>query len=153
MNNILQIKQQLHQMLNTQLDEKLKAIHQDMYETSESMKNDTKSSAGDKFETGREMIQQELNNLQGQMKKLLHLQKDLSQIKLNETHQEIAFGSLIMASNGNYYMSAALGKVVMDKKDYYTLSMASPIGKALKGAKKGDVISFQGREIKILDLA
>ncbi len=149
----LQIKQKLHNKLIDQLDEKITDIQKAMFETSESMKNDTKSSAGDKFETGREMIQQELNNQQAQLDKLFTHKKDLSRIDLNVAHHQIGFGTLVTASNGNYYISAALGKVELDGTDYYALSLASPVGTVLQSAKKGDKITFQNREISILQLA
>lgn len=148
----VQIKQALYDQLNVMLNEKITAIRQAMTETSESMKNDTKSSAGDKFETGREMMQIELNNQQVQLNKLTQLHHDLSLIKVSEIHTSIGFGSLVHTSMGCYFVSVALGKIVLNDANYYALSLASPIGRALHGAKVGDVLTFQGKKIEILGM-
>ncbi|MCU4175596.1 hypothetical protein [Carboxylicivirga sp. N1Y90] len=148
----LDLKIALHQQLNAILEEKINAVRVAMQETSESMKNDTKSSAGDKFETGREMMQIELNNQQMQLGKLLDLQKDISKIELDKAHAAIAFGSLVKSSMGFYFVSVAMGKIDMDGSAYYALSLASPIGKALKDKRVADVVTFQGKSIEILEL-
>jgi len=148
----LELKQAIYNELNTLLDEKITAIRQAMTETSDSMKNDTKSSAGDKFETGREMMQIELNNQQVQLNKLTQLHHDLSLIKLSEIHTSIGFGTLVNTSMGCYFVSVALGKIVLDTANYYALSLASPIGRTLHEAKVGDVLTFQGKKIEILDM-
>lgn len=148
----LNLKIALHQQLNNLLEEKINAVRHAMQETSDSMKNDTKSSAGDKFETGREMMQIELNNQQMQLGKLLDLQKDISKIELNKAQTEIAFGSLVKTSMGLYFISVAMGKVDLEREAYYALSLASPIGKALKDKRVGDVVTFQGKSIEILEL-
>ena len=148
----LELKQALYDQLNSMLDEKITGIRLAMTETAESMKNDTKSSAGDKFETGREMMQIELNNQQVQLNKLTQLHHDLSLIKLSEIHTSIGFGTLVNTSMGCYFVSVALGKIVLDTANYYALSLASPIGRTLHEAKVGDVLTFQGKKIEILDM-
>ena len=148
----VEIKQALYDQLKAMLDDKINAIRKAMSETSESMENDTKSSAGDKFETGREMMQIELNNQHVQLNKLLQLQHDLSLIKVTEIHRTVGFGCLVNTSMGGYFISVALGKVIHDGSNYYALSLASPIGKALHQAKVGDVVNFQGKKIEILDM-
>ncbi|MCG8579307.1 MAG: GreA/GreB family elongation factor [Bacteroidales bacterium] len=131
------------------IEAKIKDIKATMSDISESMKNDTKSSAGDKFETGREMMQIELSKQQAQLNKQLELKKDLSQINLNKTYTAVEFGSLVCTNKGIYFMVFAHGKLKLDHKDYFILSMASPIGQALKGAKEGDTISFNQQAFKI----
>ncbi len=145
----LELKQKLHQHLMGILNEKIEAIMASILETSESMKNDTKSSAGDKFETGREMMQIEINNKQVQLNKLKHLMLDLQKVDLKTINKSIGFGSLIVSNMGNYFMAIAQGKVTLDQNEYYALSLASPIGQALKGKKSGDQIDFQGKKIDI----
>lgn len=148
----IELKQAVFEKINSILEEKLDTLQKSIIETSESMMNDTKSSAGDKFETGREMMQLELNNKQNQLSKWLDLQKDLLTIKCSNLHHSIGFGSLVQTSAGAYFVSIAVGRVQLDDKVFYALSLASPIGKILKGKRAGDVFSFQGREIRILNL-
>jgi len=148
----LELKQRLHQQLISILNGKMDAIHNSIMETSESMQNDTKSSAGDKFETGREMMQMELNNQQVQLNKLKQQLADLSKVNLQIESTVVEFGSLVQTSLGDYYVSVALGKVELDIKSYFTLSLASPIGQALKNKKAGEQVKFQGRTVEIISM-
>ncbi|MCU4156908.1 hypothetical protein J1N10_13045 [Carboxylicivirga sp. A043] len=148
----LTIKTKLLEELNRIIDEKINTIKSSISDISDSMKNDTKSSAGDKFETGREMMQIELSKQQVQLKKQLQLKKDLELIKLNKSYTSIEFGSLVHTNKGLYLMAIAHGKVTIDSRDYYVLSMASPIGQQLKGKKTGDEINFNNQLIKVLDI-
>lgn len=123
-----------------------------MADISESMKNDTKSSAGDKFETGREMMQIELSKQQAQLNKQLQLKKDLSQIKLNKTFTTIEFGSLVFTNKGRYFISVAMGKITVDSTDYFALSLASPVGQVLKGKTVNETVKFNNQLIKVLEI-
>ncbi len=142
-------KSKIINALNLIIDGKLEALKATIADVSDSMKNDTKSSAGDKFETGREMMQIELNNKHVQLNQQLQLKKDLSRIDVNASYSSVEFGSLVLTNKGNYFISVALGKVSVDDKDYFALSLASPIGQALKGTKAGDEISFNKQNIVI----
>ncbi len=145
-------KQELFSLLLKELEQKITVIKTSISDASESMKNDTKSSAGDKFETGREMIQIELNNQHKQLNQLLQLKKDLLLIDPSNTSISAGFGSLVETNIGHYFISVALGKIKINETVYYTLSLASPIGKHIKGKKAGDKCSFQGRTIEIIDV-
>jgi hypothetical protein len=57
------IKEEIHQTLMKQLEEQILQAKQDLSLAKESRDSDTKSSAGDKYETGREMMQREMDKL------------------------------------------------------------------------------------------
>ncbi|WP_430817817.1 hypothetical protein [Carboxylicivirga sp. RSCT41] len=143
------LKTRLLEELHQLIDAKIASIRSTLSDISDSMKNDTKSSAGDKFETGREMMQIELGKQQLQLNKQLQLKKDLSQINPNKSYTSIEFGSLVFTNKGIYFMVFAHGKLSFDQQDYYILSMASPIGQAMKGAKENDSLSFNKQNIVI----
>lgn len=148
----LELKQQLYKDILASVEVKIAEVDRLMLETSESMKNDTKSSAGDKFETGREMLQAELNNKQIQLNKLLQTKKDLSKMNLLEHHVKVGFGSLVQTSIGCYYISVALGAITLNGEKYYALSLASPVGKLLSGREVGDKYTFQSKNVEILQI-
>lgn len=149
---MVEVKAQIIEALNKLLDKKIDALKATTADVSDSMKNDTKSSAGDKFETGREMMQMELNNKQGQLNKQVQLKKDLAQIDVKKQNSTADFGSLVISNKGKYFISVALGRIVINNTEYYALSLASPIGQALKGHKQGDSISFNRQNIVIDDV-
>ncbi|MEY5068683.1 MAG: hypothetical protein RLZ47_545 [Bacteroidota bacterium] len=118
----------------------------------ESRDNESKSSAGDKFETGRAMAQIELDKLEQQLHNLLELQAELFKIKSDIETEKVGFGSLVNCSTGKYFISVGLGKITIDGYIVYAISLASPLGQALKGAQKGNSILFNGNTIQIINV-
>ncbi|SMG28114.1 3-oxoacyl-ACP synthase [Sphingobacterium psychroaquaticum] len=121
-----------------------------MEQAQESLESDTKSSAGDKYETSREMIQQDLTRYQGQ---LLHAKKDrviLEQLDPLQTTGTIVLGSLVTTNKAAYFMAISLGKLHVEGHDYMAISAASPIGQLFMGKQVGDVIDFNGAKQQIL---
>lgn len=118
----------------------------------ESRDNDSKSSVGDKHETARALAQIEIDKLEVQLDRTLHLEKELSMLHPENIHTQIGPGSLVFTNHETYFISIGLGKIELDSEVYYCISMASPIGKLLNGKKVGDKVNFNGREIEIKDL-
>ncbi|WP_439183201.1 hypothetical protein [Carboxylicivirga taeanensis] len=143
------LKAELVAALNQLVEQKESALLLAIDDVLESMQNDTKSSAGDKFETGREMMQIELNNKRAQLNHVLRLKRDLQQIDVHAIKNKVEFGSIVQANNGFYFLSVPLGKVVINKTTYLAVSLASPIGQALKGHQVHDTISFNKQTLTI----
>jgi len=61
----------------------------------------------------------------------------------------VAFGSLVTTDQGRYFIAIGLGAVEMEGETCYAISLASPIGQALKDKGVGDVIEFSGKRITI----
>ena len=148
----MQLKEEICSVLNEQLTAKICTANQSIDSAKEARDNETKSSAGDKYETGREMMQFELDKQNGQLHQLTLLQGELSKVKLQITHQQAAFGSLVITNQGNYFLSVSLGRVVIETEDYYALSLVSPLGKMLLGKSVGDSFVFQGKEFAVLTI-
>ena len=149
MNNI---KEEIYNQILLVLNYKIKTLRKTISETIESRNNDTKSSAGDKYETGREMLQIEIRNNETQLNKTLDLKKELSFINLQKIYKKVEYGSLVITNQGNYFIAIGIGKVEINKNNYYSISFASPIGKLLQNKKIGERFIFQEKEFKITDL-
>jgi len=132
------------------LNGKIEQAQESIAVVKESRDNETKSSAGDKYETGREMMQIEINKSEDQLSKFINYKHQLSKIDLKKKFVKVEFGSLVETSNGTYFISIALGKIKLANTDYYPISLASPIGKLIYQKKEGDSIEFQGRIFKII---
>lgn len=143
------MKNKLIKHLENILIEKLDVLNADISSLIESRNNDTKSSAGDKYETGREMTQIELNKLEAQLIKTKLLLSELLKADALKSNTSIDFGALVYTDKENYFLTIPFGKVNLEDEEFFVISMASPIGSLLKGKKIGDVISFNGRDIKI----
>jgi len=126
-------KENILQILKDKISEKIKIFENLIAETRASS-NDTKSSMGDKYETGREMLQQEINNIQRQLNETLNQQNFLK--KLNtETCTKVQNGALVKTDKGFFYISVSAGEIVFAGKKIMTISSESPLAKAMFGKK------------------
>ena len=121
-------------------------------EAQQASNDDTKSSAGDKYETGREMMKQESDRNMAQLNEANKLKIALQQISPGIKSDTAAEGSLIMTDNGAFYLSVSAGKLILDHDIYFAVSAFSPIGLKLKGLKSGNCFSLNGKNYAILSI-
>ena len=114
-----------------------------------SFASDTKSSAGDKHEVGRAMVQQELDKLEDQLTKLIGLQQELARVPLERTFDQVAFGSLVFTDQGTYFIAIGLGRIDVDDGTCFAISPASPIGQALQNKRAGERIVLNGKAFAV----
>lgn len=115
----------------------------------ESAAGDTKSSMGDKHETSRELLQQEREMNGRRMAEALRQQEELERILPDAQFMHIQTGALAETSLGWFFFSTALGFITVGSVKVAVVSMASPIGQALKGKASGESVSFQGKSLLI----
>lgn len=138
-------KSDIHHKLRFQLEKSLKEARRDYVLAKESRDSDTKSSAGDKFETGREMMQREMDKLSAQVDNLSNSIAKLDRIAEYPISTIISEGSLVVTDQETYYLSIGYGKI----ETVYAISIESPLGLELKGKRVGDCIEMRGRKITI----
>ncbi len=126
------------------LSEKMNALQTEIKELVDQASNDSKSSAGDKHETGRAMMQQEQAHL-GKLLSALEQQKSIID-KLNHQFpsQVISDGSLVFTSDKSFYIAIPLGRILAGEQEVHVISAESPLGAKLKGKKIGDNIEMNG---------
>ena len=73
-------------------------------------------------------------------------------IDLKKQNNQVEFGSLVYTNSGNYFISIGIGKVELNDFTCYAISLASPVGKILEGNIVGNSLSFQGKEINIIEI-
>jgi len=105
--------------------------------------NDTKSSMGDKYETGREMLQQEINNLQRQLNETLNQQAIVQKIT-SDPSLKVQNGALVKTDKGLFYISASIGEITFENTKIMTISSESPLAKMMMGLKSGENFSING---------
>lgn len=113
--------------------------------------NDTKSSMGDKYETGREMLQQEINNLQRQLNETLNQQLLIQKISA-EPSSKVQNGALVKTDKGLFYIAASVGEIVLDNRKIMTVSSESPLVKAMAGLTKGQSFSLNNLSQIIVEI-
>jgi transcription elongation GreA/GreB family factor len=113
---------------------------------------ETKSSAGDKYETAREMIAQSRRLVEANLAEAEAALATLERMAVSPSQATCGFGSLAETSQGWLLLGASLGEVEVDGATVRTLSLASPLGQALKGRAAGDRIPWRGAELSLLSV-
>lgn len=121
-------------------------------ETRGSTQSETKSSAGDKYETQREMMQMEINRMESQIS---NLNDSISQWNsFNTIDNTVNWGSLIEISIGgkvvHLIIGPSSGDIQLNKKTIKSISKDSPIGKAIWGKTAPTEFEFSGKTIKLM---
>ena len=118
----------------------------------EALDSEGKSSAGDKHETGRAMIQLEREKLAQQRERNDQDLKTLGSLKNRHTIAQISPGALVHTSLASYFLAVPADAFSHHPKNIYCISPQSPIGQLLLGKKTGESFTFRGNEIEILEV-
>lgn len=137
-------KQKIHARCLHLVNQKIQELETILKELDASAASDTKSSAGDKHETARAMVQIEQENTGKQLQDALEQKTQLEKIDPTSSHTQITKGSLVKTSKGYLYLSIALGKIKMDKGAVMVLSPQSPLGMKLMGLNAGSSVEING---------
>lgn len=118
-------------------------------EAQDAKNNETKSSAGDKYETAREVMQQDINLNLARLNELNKLKATLEHIAPAQTSTEVLPGSVVYTNNGNFYITISVGKLTVDGTSFFGISAASPIGSKLLGKEVGYSFELNGKNFII----
>ncbi|WP_312082277.1 hypothetical protein [Epilithonimonas hominis] len=143
-------KTELIKLISQKLYEKIQNFEKLIAETRAS-NNDTKSSMGDKYETGREMLQQEINNLQVQLNEVLK-QQDFLKTIIIKASDKAEKGAIVKTERGLFFISVSLGELSFEHQKIICISPESPLAKAMNGKQKGEVFSLNNMSQKIVDI-
>lgn len=141
-----ELKHKIKEHYRNLLLEKREQLRLRLESLEESLLQETKSTAGDKYETGRAMVHIE----QGQVQQQYHaLNRDLAELESLDTGKggaKVAQGSLVGTGDAWFYLSVALGKAIVEGNTVYALSPRSPLGQKLMGSTTGDTILMNGKK-------
>lgn len=129
---------------------RLDRINRQTKEISEALTSETKSSAGDKHETGRAMLQLEREKLGAQLAEAEKMQALLHKVRAQTISKSIGLGALVLTTGHCYFLSVSAGELTHDGQKVYCISPATPIGKLVFGKVEGDSFTFLNKEYKIL---
>ncbi|WP_257957532.1 GreA/GreB family elongation factor [Parapedobacter tibetensis] len=120
---------------------------------SDAATDDTKSSAGDKFETTREMMQQEINRLQQLLAQARQMEQVLRNIDINIHAKQAMLGSLVETNHGAFFLSVSAGQLLVDGKTYFAVSIASPVGSLMLGKEVGEQFTLNQIEYQLVSVS
>lgn len=122
-----------------------------MQAAQESSNSETKSSAGDKYETGREMANQERDRHAAQLYEAQKLLADLQKLNPELPSDTVRPGALVATNLGLFFVSVGAGKMqTAEGQEFLAVSPAAPIMAALSGKQAGDEAIFNGKRVQVL---
>lgn len=139
----MSIKEELYRQCHEFVENRLQVIQSTILEIQQSLASETKSSAGDKHETGRAMLQLEREKTGKQLAEIIKIKEALSKIDILKRSDNVSIGSLVYTSESNYFIAISAGELKLDDGSYYAISPHTPIGQLLIGKELGDTIVFR----------
>jgi len=144
------LKKALFDYCDAYVSERITRFSNAISEAQSGANNETKSSAGDKHETGRAMAQLETENNSKHLTAAKKLKSVLRQIDPNQSLTVVSLGAIVKTDKGNFFIAISGGKTKIENEDYFIVSSATPVGQAFIGKKAGDVGVVNGKTFKIL---
>lgn len=147
-----QLKETLIDTCIQMVQEKLVNIDKELALVQKSANEETKSSAGDKYETGRAMLMLEKEKFLGQKEQLFNQLKPLKSIDTRKICDKVELGAIILTTGSNYFISSALGQIESEGDTYLVVSAMAPIVQNMLGKQVGDEFTFNKASFKISEI-
>ncbi|MDN3723042.1 3-oxoacyl-ACP synthase [Aequorivita sp. SDUM287046] len=148
----VQIKTELLKHCHNQVDNRYSKIKQTIAGIEDSLLEESKSSSGDKHETGRAMLQIDRENAGKQLQEIEKILPLLKKIDVNATSDYARLGSLVYTDRFTYFISLSIGTVSIAGADYLCVALNSPVGLLISGKKRGETFILNGSVYKIMDV-
>ena len=149
----MSLKLKLYNYCEEKLNERLKVVQKTISNIQSALQNETKSTAGDKHETGRAMLQLEREKAGRQLAEIQKIIETLQKINIKTEHDIIAMGSIVKTTDFNYFIGVSVGEIKLKDESFYGISIATPIGKLLLSKTVGDVIRFKNKTFTITEVS
>lgn len=143
------IKENLYNQCLAFIDNRLLTVKNKISEIQNSLTSETKSSAGDKHETGRAMLQLEREKTGNQLSEIIKTKAILTKIDFEKSSKTIGLGSVIYTSKFNYFIAISAGELIVNHVKFYAISPNTPIGQLLIGKIVLDVVTFRADTFNI----
>lgn len=144
------LKALFYQACLTALSAKLADLKAEVEQLRVGIANDSKSSMGDKYETGREMMQQEINRLERQASLTGQQIFGLKAINLEKTYTTIEKGSLVETNIGLFFIAVSYREVKSGKQSCFMISEFAPLAKLLLKKQVNDKVVLNQKTVEII---
>ena len=132
------------------LSERVEHAENAMKASQHDSNSETKSSAGDKYETGRAMAQLDKERHARRHSVALDTLYQLKAVGAQEPTETVSLGSLVETNIGTYFITIGMGSIDLDGEQYHVISKDSPIGQQLLGMEEDDEFIFRSQEVIVL---
>jgi transcription elongation GreA/GreB family factor len=143
-------KQQIIFNVHQEMEKRIAEIELQLKALQNDVANESKSSAGDKHETARAMMNLEQEKLGRQFQELMTMKEHFNKINFEIVSDKIQLGSMIETNKGYFLLSVGIGKIKANTQDLMLLSLQSPLGEMLLGKSEGDHVMLNTHEYIII---
>jgi hypothetical protein len=150
--DLLLLKQAAYDHCQRFVSQRISRLQAQIKDIEAGMATETKSSAGDKHETGRAMLQLEREKIGHQLLIAEQEQELLFQVDPERYRSLVALGALVMTETILYFIAISAGEFNHKGNKLYCISPGAPLAKAFLGKTRGDNIHFNGNTFTICEV-
>ena len=143
------LKRSILDACKEQIEAKINLLHSEFNVYKDAVTNETKSTAGDKHDTSRSMMQLEQEKMGVQLKELQRQKKILDSIETSEPGSQVRLGSIVRTDHGNFFISVFTKPIVVLNETFIPVSLQSPIGQLISKCKPGTDFIFNAKVYRI----
>lgn len=119
-----------------------------------SLEGESKSTAGDKHETGRAMVQLEMERAAARLARMEENWRVWQALAVSTPRMDVRPGAMVLTEQGGFFIGLAWNAVEgPDGSVWRGISSDAPLALALKGGSEGSVVAFRGNNWRILAVA
>jgi transcription elongation GreA/GreB family factor len=148
----INFKKRLKELCISIIKEKIDEAAVSMERAREAAGGEEKNTMGDKYETSREMANIDRDRAALQMIEGKKQLAQLMQINAEAIYTNVQLGSVVIYREGVYFIATGLGGKEIEGEKIQIVSPAAPITIQLMNKGKGDVVVFNGRDIRIVEV-
>ncbi len=145
----LRYKKELHQFCIEIIQQRINASLQAMQNAQDAANSEEKSSAGDKYETGRAMSHLEKDMHGRQLAANKNELAALLSVDSTTLHASVTTGSIVCCDGFIFFIAAGLGKIAFKNETVYLLSPNAPVAKSLLNKVAGNAFNFNNNAVII----
>jgi len=134
------------------IGQRIAAAREAIDQAQQSANSEEKSSAGDKYETGRAMGHLQKDMHSRQLAESIKELAELHAIQTNVLYPVATAGAFIRTGNTAFFIAAGLGKQQPEGHTIYFLSPQAPLARTLQNKKTGDLFQFNGASVAIREI-
>jgi transcription elongation GreA/GreB family factor len=144
----MSIKNELLQACLDHVNKRISSYKSEIETIKESIESNDKSSDEDDDSGNGKLF----NDLEKNAQHLNDASKTLDTLKLINpkiSNDNVVLGSLVSTDKGDFFISISVGKIDIESKSYFAISLHSPIGMLLKNKTVNETITFNGNTYTI----
>ncbi len=134
------------------LERKLTDIRNELEQLQLDLTSESKSTAGDKHETGRAMIHLEVEKLAVRMQEAELMLQQWDKIDFIKQSSVVQPGTLVQTNQGLFLISVPYGRVEFSDESLYLISPGSPLGKQLEKKAVHALFEINARKYSIVKI-